>query len=197
MHHRNRTFQRGILALLVALIVATPVLSVPAEADEISGLEHRADQISAQITALEAQIRADTAAVELANYEAEVIAEKIEKVEAQLEEAQRNEEFNRRALAGYALNAYVNGGDGSVDLPALMEVSGDHLGARQGYQTAAVGNRQDLVDGLQASQRLSSDRREVLAEERAKAEEVAEEAEAKKADAEAAKTELEALRSQV
>jgi cell wall-associated NlpC family hydrolase len=60
-----------------------------------------------------------------------------------------------------------------------------------------VGNRQELVDQLQASQRITADRAQTLAAERKKAADVAEKAKAKKASAEAAQRELESVQSQV
>ena len=195
---KRRFARRAAVAVLALTVGVAPFLSTStAQADEISDLQSRADQISAQISELEAQIQADTAAVEEANYEAELIQEKIDKAETQLAAAKRNEATSRSQLADYALNAYVNGGSGSVDLAVLLDTDGDELGPRQGYQSTTVGNRQELVDQLQASQRITAERAETLTEERKNAAAVAEQAEAKRASAEAARGELEAVRSQV
>ncbi len=195
---KHRFARRAAVAALALSVGVAPFLSASnARADEISDLKTRADQISAQISDLKAQVESDTAAVDRAAYEAEVIDGKIDKASAQLAAAKRNEASSRKDLADYALNAYVNGGSGSVDLAALLDTDGDELGPRQGYQSTAVGNRQELVDQLQASQRITADRAETLAAERKKAADVAAKAKAKKASAEAAQRELESVQSQV
>jgi len=195
---KHRFARRAAVAALALSVGVAPFLSTSsARADEITDLQARADQISAQISDLKAQVESDTAAVDRAAYETQVIDGKIDKASAQLAAAKRNEASSRKDLADYALNAYVNGGSGSVDLAALLDTDGDELGPRQGYQSTAVGNRQELVDQLQASQRITSDRAATLAAERAKAADVAAKAKAKKASAEAAQRELESVQSQV
>ncbi len=196
--HNRRFARRLAIAMLALTVGVAPFLSTSnARADEITDLQARADQISAQISDLRAQVEADTQAVEQAAYEAQQIEEKIAKATEQLEAAKKNEELNRAALADYALSAYVNGGSSTVDLTVLLDTAGDDLGPRQGYQSTAVGDRQELVDELQASQRITAERTETLEAERRKAAEVAETAEAKRASAEAAQAELEAVQSQV
>ncbi|HET8931765.1 MAG TPA: hypothetical protein VFN21_13975, partial [Acidimicrobiales bacterium] len=196
--HNHRFARRAAAAALALSVGVAPFLSASnARADEITDLQSRADQISTQISDLRAQVEDDTAAVERATYKASVIDDKIDKASAQLAAAKRNEASSRKDLADYALNAYVNGGSGSVDLAALLDTEGDEIGPRQGYTSTAVGDRQELVDQLQASQRITADRADTLAAERKNAAAVAEQAKAKKASAEAAQSELESVQSQV
>lgn len=196
--HKHRFARRAAVAALALSVGVAPFLSTSnARADEITDLQARADQISAQISDLNAQIAEDTDAVEIANSRLAEIQVKIDKASAQLASAKRNEASSRKDLADYALNAYVNGGSGSVDLATLLDTDGDELGPRQGYQSTAVGNRQELVDQLQASQRITADRADTLATERKKASDVAEQAKSKMASAEAASRELRSVESQV
>lgn len=196
--HNRRFARRAVAAALALSVGVAPFLSASnARADEITDLQTRADQISSQISDLQAQVERDTAAVERATYQASVIDEKIDKATAQLAAAKRHEASSRKDLADYALNAYVNGGSGSVDLAVLLDTKGDEIGPRQGYTSTAVGDRQELVDQLQASQRITADRADTLATERKNAAAVAEQAKDKKASAEAAQRELESVQSQV
>ncbi|MBS1847920.1 MAG: C40 family peptidase, partial [Actinobacteria bacterium] len=122
---------------------------------------------------------------------------RISQASAQLAAAKRSETKSRRALSQYALNAYINGGSGSVDLAALLDTNGSQIGQRQGYQSTAVGNRQELVDSLQASQRITADRAAALAVEQKNAADVAARAEAKRAAADAAAKQLQSIQSQL
>ncbi len=196
--HNHRFVRRVAVAALALSVGVVPFLGTSdAQADEISDLQARADQISTEITELQDQVVADTAAVEIAVSEAAEIEQKIDKASAQLEAAKKDEAESRSQLAGYALDAYINGGDGSVDLAVLLDTDSDQLGPRQGYQSTAVGNRQELVDQLQASQRVTAERAATLETEQQNAEAVAEQARAKRASAEAAQQELEQIHSQL
>lgn len=196
--HSHRFLRRAAVAALALAVGVAPFLSASnARADEITDLQTRADQISAQITQLQGQVASDTDAVEQALYQSTLIDQKIATASAQLAAAKRTEASSRKDLANYALTAYVNGGSGSVDLASLLNTNADQIGPRQGYESTAVGNRQELVDQLQAAQQITSDRAAALATDRKNAKAVADQAKAKRASAEAAQHELESIQSQV
>ncbi len=196
--HQHRFTRRGVVVLLALSVGVVPFLSSSnARGDEIGDLKSRAAQISAQISDLQAQVQADTAAVEQANYQASQIQGQIDAASKQLAEARKNEAASRHDLANYALNAYVTGGTGSVDLATLLDTGAGKIGPRQGYQSTAVGNRQELVDQLQAAQQVTSDRAATLRTERDKASAVAANAKAKRDSADQAQSKLEAIQSQL
>ena len=196
--HQHRFVRRAACAVFALSVGVAPFLSTSAaHADEVTDLQSRAAQISGQISDLQAQVQSDTDAVDNANYVKSLIEKKIVTASAQLKAAKRDESTSRKALADYALTAYVNGGSGSVDLAALLNTKGSELGQRQGYQSTAVGNRQELVDQLQASQRITSDRAAALAAQQKQAASVAAQAEAKRSSAEAAQQRLETIHSQL
>ncbi len=142
------------------------------------------------------QIRNDTNAVEVARYESSQLDARITESEAKLKDAKRGEESSRRELSRYALQAYVSGGtDG--DFASIVGTEGDKLGQRSGYVSAAVGDRQELVDRLQATQQVTAEQKKSLESDRAEAAAVQAEAEARQASAQQASVELQRIQSQL
>ncbi len=197
--HKPRVVRRAVAVALVLSVGVVPFLSSSsvARGDEIGDLQSRADKISSQISDLQQQVVQDTAAVEHASYKASQIDAKIDSAAKQLAAAKKQERSSRRALSQYALNAYVNGGSGSVDLATLLDTDAGQIGPRQGYESTAVGDRQELVDQLQASQRVTSERAAALKGARAQAAAVAAKARDSRDSAEAAQQQLESIQSQL
>ncbi len=196
--HNPRLAPRAVGALFILAVLLVPFLPTStARGDEIDDLKSRAAQVSSQISDLQAQVASATAAVEKANYEASQIADKIDQASKQLAQAKRDEAASRRQLANFALNAYISGGSGSVDLATLLDTENGKLGARQGYQSSAVGDRQELVDQLEAAQQVTSDRAATLRGQKAKAAAVAEQAKSERDAAESAQSKLEQIQSQL
>lgn len=196
--HLRRLARRAAGTGLVLAVAAMPLLSSPAaHGDAIGDLQARANQISQQMTELQGQIQADTNAVEQARYKASQIDAQIQDAAAKLADARRSEASSRKDLSQYALQAYVSGGDGGGDLAAVMGTSADKLGQRQGYASAAVGDRQQLVDNLEASQQVTKEQTAALKSARADAAAIQADAEARQASAQQASAQLAAIKGQL
>ena len=186
-----------VLAVLVVGVLVVPFLVAPsAHGDPIGDVRARADEVSAQISELEARIVADTHAMEQARYEATQIEVRIEAAEGKLVEARRSEEASREQLSRFALQAYVSGGS-DQGFVAVLGTDGDKVESRNGYVAAAVGDRQQLVDALQATQLVTAEHKEQLESARAEAEAVAEEIAERKASSQRAADELARVKSQL
>lgn len=194
----SRFARRVTTAGLVLAITAFPLLSSPgAHADEIGDLQSRANQISQQMNDLQNQIVSDSNAVELARYKASQIDADIADAKTKLAAAKKSEDESRRELSRFALQAYVSGGSGGVDLASLMGTSRDQIGQKQGYVSTAVGDRQQLVDDYEASQQVTKEQTQALNAARSQAAQVQAEAEAKQASAQQASTRLANIKSQL
>lgn len=183
-------------ALAVAIVAAPLLSSANAHGDPIGDLQARANDIAAQISQLQSQIAADSNAWEAARYRVSQLQDQIRASEAKVEQAKADETLKRRQLSQYALNAYVSGGDGT-DLSTMLDGGSDKLDQRRGYTLSAVGDRQDLIDQLKASQRITADQIAQLKGDQDEAQAEQDQAEAKRRSAQAASQRLEALQGQV
>lgn len=194
----SQLVRRVTTAGLVLAIAALPLVnSQSAHGDEIGDLQSRANQISQQMSQLQNQIFEDTNAVEAARYKASQIDAEISGAKTKLAAAKRSEDASRKELSRFALQAYVSGGSGGVDLASLMSTDGDQIGQRQGYVSTAVGDRQQLVDDYEATQQVTKEQAATLKSARTQAAEVQAQAEAKQASATQAADELASIKSQL
>lgn len=144
---------RRALSLVGAGLLCLSFLGIapaPASADEIGDKRAEAERIAAQVDSLNQRIEIlaeefDAAQDELSQVRAEQAAAQAKVDATKAEMAQREEE-----LATYAVQAYVRGGDPGA-LPVLLRSDGTDIGQRQGYLSAAAGNRQQLLDNLAAT----------------------------------------------
>lgn len=194
----SRRFIRRVLSTGVVLAVSVgPFIASPvAHGDPIGDLRSRANEVSQQISDLENQIATETHAMEQARYEGTLIDERIEVAEAKLAEARNSEAAGRKELSRYALQAYVSGGS-DTNFAAVVGTEGDKIGRRNGYVSAAVGDRQQLVDSLEALQKNTEDQKKELQAARAEAKRVEEETEARYARVKQAAAELQRTKSQL
>ncbi len=183
--------------VLVATVVPLLSMTAVAHGDEIGDLQQRAAKISAQMDDLQSQIIADANALEAARYKASQIDAQISRAKCQLASAKRAEAADRKQLANFALKAYISGGSDGSGLSAVLNTRLNELGQRQGYVSAAVGDRQQLVDNLQASQRVTSDRAASLSSARKAATEIGAQAKARQQDAQQAADRLARIKSQL
>lgn len=171
--HRTPKYVRTkvVLAALIATVAFVPTLSAsPARGDEIGDLKARAADITQQMADLQTEIRTNTTAVEQARYRSSQLVGQIADKKKTLAAARRDESSARKQLAAFALRAYISGGQSS-GLGPVLGTDGDKLGQRSGYQSIAVGDRQQLVDGFAAAkqvtreqaQRLEADQRDAAA----------------------------------
>ncbi len=192
------TLRRALAIGLLLSVSSVGLLAAPsAHGDQIGDLQARADQISQQMNDLQAQISADSGAVEAARYRSSQLDAQIAEARAKVDEARKSEAANRRALSRYVLQAYVSGGADQGDLASVLDTHGDQLGQRQGYMASAVGDRQQLVDDLQASQAVTKERTATLQQARQAAADAQSQAEAKQASAEQAAAKLSAVKGQL
>jgi peptidoglycan DL-endopeptidase CwlO len=135
------------------VVVVLPVLGVaatPAPADAISDKRAQAAQIAQQLDQLGSQI-------DQLGQQYDASQEKLGQVNTQIETATRQVSAANRQLgtaqhqlAGYAVQAYVQGGESA--LPDLLMTGNGNDAVRQlEYLKAASGNRNDLIDQVRAA----------------------------------------------
>lgn len=191
-----RLVRRTAVTVLVLLIGVVPFLATDgAQADEIDDVRSRAAEVSAKISDLNGRIAAATSEVEIANSKAARLDVRIADASKRLDAAKKQEGRTRRQLADFAIRAYTSGGAATVDLSTLMHSDGDEIGSRKGYQSTVVGDRQQLVDELQAARKVTEQHATTLREAKQKADAVAEQANAKRSEAEAAQDELRSIKT--
>lgn len=134
--------------------------------------------------------------MEKARYEGSLIDERISVAEGKLANARKSEAAGRKELSRYALQAYVSGG-ADTNFTAVLGTQGDQIGRRNGYVSAAVGDRQQLVDSLEALQKVTADQKKELESARADAKRVEEETAARYARVKDAAAELKRTKSQL
>ena len=191
-------FRRRVAAAAMALaVMGAPLLSsASAHGDPIGDLQSRANDIAAQISELQAQIETDSNAWEAARYRVSELQGQIQDSENKVKQAKADEEAKRKQLAAYAVNAYVSGGEGT-DLTSMLDSEADKFDQREGYARSAVGDRQELIDQLQASQRVAADQIAKLHDDQAAAQAQQDQADAKRKSAQDAADRLQVIQSQL
>lgn len=145
--------RRRALALFVAIIAVTVVGVLPqaASADQISDKQAQANAIAAKVDELNHTIERFAEQANGAQVELDQLTQQVADSQAKVEAAKAEQEQHRGELVTYAIDAYVHGTD---DHSAALAASTDltDLGQRQGYLSAASGNRQQLIDQLRATE---------------------------------------------
>jgi cell wall-associated NlpC family hydrolase len=186
----------AVSALLVALIGAPLLTTATAHGDSIGDVQSRAQQVAAQLDSLQSEINADTSAWEAAQSRKSQLDVEIRDTQAKVAAAQRDEARKRAQLSTYARDAYISGGDGG-GLPQLLDGTSNAADQRQGYAAAAAGDRQQLIDDLQAAQQVSAEQVGKLHSAQSEAAQVVADAQAKKDSAVQAESQLTAIKSQL
>ena len=141
----------------VAGLVAFSVLAVPAFAatsafgDPISDKRAEAEKVADRLETLQedAEILAEQyndARLALAEVEAKVAAAKARVADTSASLGKR-----RADVANYAVNAYMLGDSGGSAAEMLDAEDGNEVGRRKGYASAAIGDREDLLDALRVA----------------------------------------------
>lgn len=187
------------LVLVVAMAGASMLSATPANGDPIGDLQSRAAEITQQMADLQEQIRASTTAVEKARYRSSQLESEITAKRSQLGTARKKESSARGELRKFALQAYVSGGGGSggSGLTDVLGVHGDQIGQKQGYVQVSIGDRQQLVDDVQAAQQVTREQRRDLEASQREATAAVRRAETKQAQAQDAASKLAAIKSQL
>jgi cell wall-associated NlpC family hydrolase len=158
---------RVVVGLVVAAVLAGAV-GVPgvAGADELSDKRAEAERVTAQLARLQDQTHELSDEAELAKGELLEAEQAVAEAEEAAAEAQAQMELRQSELRSFAVQAYVTGG--SADgFDALLTSTTDDAPKVRGYLDVTTGNRQDLVDQLQATRKKAADQGETLSEARA------------------------------
>jgi cell wall-associated NlpC family hydrolase len=192
------TLRRKLAAAsLTVLITATPAVALTqARADPIGDKQQQAAEIAAQLRGLERDVEGAANQYEAARADLAQLDQQLKAQQAKVDQAQQDQSRAHDALQAYAVNAYVAGGE-SEALPVIFEASADAAGQRQGYTAAAMGDRQQLIDDLQAAENDASHEVDSLNAAKTKAQRAADDATTQKSKAEAATRQYEALNNQV
>jgi cell wall-associated NlpC family hydrolase len=143
---------RGIAALVcLTLLVATAVLPGEARADEVSDKRAEAEAIAAKIKQLDREIEKAAESANGAQVELDGITQQIADSQAQVAAAQEQQASRASELKSFAINAYVRGTPSDASAPSEASDLAS-LGQREGYLSAAAGNRLQLIDQLRASE---------------------------------------------
>src|SRR5262249_6403327 len=110
----------------------------------------------------------------------------VDAAQAKVDQTKAEEAVRLSQLQDYAVQAYVNGGS-SDPLPVLLNSDDSNtVGQRTGYLKAAVGDRQQLIDALNASEQDLSTQIAQLGAAQDKAQSVTNDLAARKSSADAA-----------
>jgi cell wall-associated NlpC family hydrolase len=140
-------------ALILATLVVAALCALPqsAGADAIADKQAEANAIAAKIDELNHTIERNAEAANAAQIEVNGLNQQVQDAQAKVATAQADHDKHEGELRDYAVNAYVHGTDTVSQQQAAGSDPNDQ-GQREGYLTAASGNRQQLIDELRASE---------------------------------------------
>jgi cell wall-associated NlpC family hydrolase len=145
--------RRRAHALFVAMVAVVVVGALPqaASADAVSDKQAQANAIAAKVDELNHTIERYAEQANGAQVELDQLTQQVADAQAKVDAAKAEQEQHRGELRSYAVDAYVHGTD---DNSAALATSNDltDLGQREGYLSAASGNRQQLIDLLRATE---------------------------------------------
>jgi cell wall-associated NlpC family hydrolase len=133
-------------------VAAISVLPVPAGADAVADKQAEANAIAGKIDQLNHTIEHNAEAANEAQIELDGLNQQVQDAQGKVATAQAEHDKHEGELRDYAVNAYVHGTDAVSQAQALTGSDPGNQGQRQGYLTAASGNRQQLVDSLRATE---------------------------------------------
>ncbi|MEY2570027.1 MAG: peptidoglycan DL-endopeptidase CwlO [Acidimicrobiaceae bacterium] len=147
---RAGTRPRAIV-LLAAVVAALIVSGLPtrAHADAISDKKAQAAAIAAKIDSLNAVVEQYAEAANGAQIELDQLHQQVADAQAKVASAEAELQTHKTQIRGYAVDAYVRGAD---DPTADDLGTADPTGQAQGYLSAAAGNRQQMIDQLNATE---------------------------------------------
>jgi cell wall-associated NlpC family hydrolase len=147
----NRRQRAGALLLATLVVAAICALPQTASADPIADKKAEANAIAAKIEELNHTIERNAEAANAAQIELNGLSQQVQEAEGKVADAQAKHDQHQAELRDYAVNAYVHGTDAISQQQATGSDPNDQ-GQRQGYLTAASGNRQELIDQLRATE---------------------------------------------
>lgn len=191
--------RRAVLAVaVVAGLFAAPLVTTALPAGAVTLEEKRAEaaQVAAQLAELENRRMDLGAQAEAARFELSKLEDKVTEAQQRVDQTNAELEQRRGELRTFAVKAYQNGND-SPALNAILTADGTTAPAKKSYIEVTTGNRQDLVDSLNAMRRQAEDETDRLAEAKAEAARTSEQVEAAKADADRTADAQQALNARV
>jgi cell wall-associated NlpC family hydrolase len=152
MRRRPRSL-RGAAALigLILILLVAAISPTEAHADEVSDKRAEAEAIAAKIKQLDHEIEKAAESANGAQVELDEISRQIADSQAQVASAQAQQASRAGELKSFAINAYDRGTPSDASAPTEASDLAS-LGQRQGYLSAAAGNRLQLIDQLRASE---------------------------------------------
>jgi cell wall-associated NlpC family hydrolase len=146
---RQRACALSLAALAVAALTALPL---PARADPIADKQAEANAIAGKIDELNHTIEHNAEQANEAQIELDGLNQQVQDAQTKVAAAQAEHDKHEGELRDYAVNAYVHGTDAVSQAQQASGTNPDDQSQRQGYLTAASGNRQALVDSLRATE---------------------------------------------
>ena len=154
---RRHPLRRLVGAALAGVaLTATAMVVVPAGADQLSDKQAEARQVADKLAALDARAMELNAQYEAANYQLHLAEQRVADAKAlsartQAEAAQRRDDLKR-----YAVAAYQTGND-SPEIDALLTSDAVSGVQKRSYLADISGNRQDLVEALNAAKQAADE----------------------------------------
>ena len=160
-HHHRRPVGNHSVTKLVALTLAVctllAVVAVPrAGADDVGDLKARADQIAQRLVSLQQQLDSLGEQFNQAQIRRRELAARKTDIERRARAARATVAARRVDVARYALSAYTGLDEGNTLSLALDGRQWD-LSRRSGYAAIRIGEREQVVDDLQAAQKLDAE----------------------------------------
>ena len=183
-------------ALAAVTLGASAMVMVPAGADQLSDKQAEAKQVSDKLAALDARSMELNAQYEAANYQLHLAEQRVADAKALSKRTQAEAELRRNDLKRYAIAAYQTGND-SPEMDALLTSDAVSGAQKRSYLTDISGNRQDLVDALNAAKQAADEDAVRLKDAEADASAHAAEIEELKKAADAATAEQRAINQKV
>ena len=184
------------IVLLAAVVGALVVSGIPtrAQADAISDKKAQAAAIAAKIDSLNTVVEQYAEAANAAQIELDGLHQQVADAQAKVAAAEAELQQHKTEIRGYAVDAYVRGTDDPTadDLGAT-----DPTGEVQGYLSAAAGNRQQMIDQLNATEQDVQDQIAALNAAQGAAQAKADDLNSKRSNAANAVAQQQSLKNQV
>lgn len=193
----RKTRTRGLLSGLAIIAVAAVSFSVvPAGADQVSDKQAEAAQISAKLAELDAKKMELDAQYERANYALSQAQDKVAEAQRVADETAAEMQRRQDDIRRFSVQAYTTGND-SPEFDAVVTSDSSAGVEKRAYLQATTGNRQDLIDSLNATKEKAAADAERLQAAQNEAEAHAQEIATARSAAGAASDEQRAINSRV
>lgn len=186
-----------IPTVVTALVLSSASVLAPASgADELGDKQAQAEQISRRLGELDTDMELLGEEYNQARVRLEQVQGDVDQAAKRVDSANAELAGRRSQLAGYAVVAYIKGGQS--DLPdILLKGTGPDVSRRIEYLQAASANQRQLIDDVRAAQGSADTRLADLRTDRARAESLRDELAQKKDHTEKAASEQQALLARV